>query len=267
MKMGDLLPFVKYHGAGNDFILVDNRTLRWTPIPEQVARLCDRHFGIGADGLMILDDEPGYDFRMTYFNSDGRESTMCGNGGRCMAGFANRMGIAGSDVRFSAIDGDHHAEIMSTDGGMSWVRLRMKDACLLKEYDDGLLLDTGSPHFVTFVPDAGLVNVVDLGARLRYEPRFAPGGANIDFAEIREESLFVRTYERGVENETLSCGTGVTAATLAAAIKMDSGSGTTHIHTLGGELIVSFIRDGKSCRSIWLEGPAAFVFKGEIRLP
>ena len=267
MKMGDLLPFGKYHGAGNDFILIDNRTLHWDPTMEQVALLCDRHFGIGADGLMLLGEEPGYDFRMTYFNSDGRESTMCGNGGRCMAAFANKIGIAGYDVRFSAIDGDHHAEIMSTDGEKSWVRLRMKDASLLKEYDDGLLLDTGSPHFVTFVPDAGLVDVVDLGARLRHEPRFAPGGANIDFAEIREESLFVRTYERGVENETLSCGTGVTAATLARAIKMNSGSGTTPIQTLGGELTVSYIRDGKSFHNIWLEGPTAFVFKGEIRLP
>jgi diaminopimelate epimerase len=257
------IPFSKYHGTGNDFIIVDNRELQWKPTAEQVASLCDRHFGIGADGLMLLSAESGFSFAMTYYNSDGNESTMCGNGGRCMVAFAKSLGLAGCMTRFRAVDGVHEAEIFDSLPE-SLYRLQMKDTAIGRIYDDGIFLDTGSPHFVQFVPDAQIIDVFGMGRRLRNESRFAPGGVNVDFAEVRGDSLFVRTYERGVENETLSCGTGVTAAALALAYKNQSDTDSFNISTPGGNLKVCFIRDGEHFTEIWLEGPAKFVFSGEI---
>jgi len=257
--------FSKYHGTGNDFIIIDNRLMNWEPNAQQVSSLCDRHSGIGADGLMLLSEKSGFDFAMSYFNSDGNESTMCGNGGRCMVSFARSLGLSASVARFWAVDGPHKAETVETRPEPIY-RLRMKDTRIGKIYSDGIFIDTGSPHFVIFVEDAGSTDVYNLGKALRHDQRFAPGGTNVDFAEQRGESLFVRSYERGVENETLSCGTGVTASCLANAYRSNANPGLCHVKTLGGSLAVRFSRTGELFTGIWLEGPAKFVFRGEAEV-
>jgi diaminopimelate epimerase len=258
------IPFKKYHGAGNDFIIIDNRELHWQPVQGEVSMLCDRHFGIGADGLMLLTLHEGYRFHMTYYNADGNESTMCGNGGRCMAAFARSLGLAGDQMAFSAIDGNHLAETGNPGKNTILVRLKMKDTCIFRQFEDGLLIDTGSPHFVRFVKNVDDVDVFSIGKTLRHDPRFSPGGANIDFAEIQKDGIFVRTYERGVENETLSCGTGATAVALSAAYQSNNKGGSYHIKTRGGPLTVTYSRLDQCFTGIWLEGPATFVFEGEI---
>jgi diaminopimelate epimerase len=259
------LTFSKYHGTGNDFIIIDNRLIHWQPTVSQVSSLCDRHFGIGADGLMLLSAKNGFDFAMTYYNSDGNESTLCGNGGRCMTAFAKSLGLVDCRAHFWAADGMHEAEISDNSSSCIY-RLKMKDTRIGKIYDDGLFIDTGSPHFVTFVKNASLTEVLLRGKTLRHEVRFAPGGTNVDFVELQDDGLFVRSYERGVENETLSCGTGVTAAALAQAFRNPPHQGFYHLKTLGGCLKVSFIQTGELFTDIWLEGPAEFVFAGEVRV-
>ena len=259
------IPFSKYHGTGNDFIIIDNRMIHWEPTVQQVASLCDRHFGIGADGLMLLSLSSGFDFAMTYYNSDGNESTLCGNGGRCMTAFARSLGLIEKSAHFRAVDGSHAAEISGTGAGSSY-RIKMKDTQIGEVYGDGVFIDTGSPHFVKFVQDAAQTDVFNSGKALRHDARFTPGGANIDFVEVQPDALFVRSYERGVEDETLSCGTGVTASALAAAAANHPHQGFYHIKTLGGALKVSFIQAGERFTDIWLEGPATFVFKGEIEI-
>lgn len=260
------IDFYKYHGAGNDFIIIDNRPFAWVPDPETVALLCNRHFGIGADGLMLLSEKMEFDFGMTYFNADGRESTMCGNGGRCIAAFAHTLGITGDSMRFHAIDGEHHAVFLPKEGNTNehQIQLRMVNPSRVTNYSDGFLVDTGSPHWVIIVPNVSEIRVSELGRKLRNDPRFLPDGVNVDFVEILNDCLRVRTYERGVEDETLSCGTGVTAASLVAATLDPENPGRYRIITQGGELNVRFTRTGSRFCDVWLEGPAAFVFKGEI---
>ncbi|MEI7499913.1 MAG: diaminopimelate epimerase [Bacteroidota bacterium] len=257
--------FSKYQGTGNDFIIIDNRQLNWEPTVHQVSCLCNRHFGIGADGLMLLSEKIGFDFAMTYYNSDGNESTMCGNGGRCMTAYAKALELVGEKANFWAVDGIHFAEIYDNPPKCKY-RLKMKDTRIGKVYEDGLFLDTGSPHFVKFVDDAANEYVINAGKVLRYDTRFAPGGANVDFVELQPDGLFVRTYERGVEDETLSCGTGVTAAAIAFSYKIQDNNGFYDIKTPGGTLKVSFIQTGDIFTEIWLEGPAEFVFSGEITI-
>ena len=259
------IPFSKYQGTGNDFIIIDNRQLNWEPTVHQVSCLCNRHFGIGADGLMLLSEKIGFDFAMTYYNSDGNEGTMCGNGGRCVAAFAESLGIIQGQARFWAIDGTHEVEIIN--GSLETIyKVKMKDTQIGKIYDDGIFLDTGSPHFVMFVDDAATTDVLGAGKTLRNDARFAPGGANIDFVELQDTLLFVRSYERGVEGETLSCGTGVTASAIAHAFRNPDNPGFYLIKTLGGGLKVSFVQTGDLFTEIWLEGPARFVYSGEMEI-
>ena len=259
------IPFSKYHGSGNDFIIIDNRLIHWKPTIQQVSFLCNRHFGIGSDGLMLLSDKPGFDFFMSYYNSDGNESTMCGNGGRCMTAFAKTLGLVSYRANFWAVDGCHEAEI-SENPSENIYRIKMRDTRIEKIYDDGFFLNTGSPHFVRFVNDATNTDVFNFGRELRRDVRFAPEGTNVDFVEVQDVSLFVRSYERGVENETLSCGTGVTASAIVAAFINPANPGFYDIKTLGGVLKVSFTRTGELFSEIWLEGPAKFVFAGEINI-
>ena len=259
------IQFYKYQGTGNDFIIIDNRLIRWKPTVQKVAFLCDRHFGIGADGLMLLGVQSGFDFSMTYFNSDGHESTMCGNGGRCMVAFARSLGLAGLQAIFVASDGIHEAEIMPNSAECTY-RIKMSNTRIEKIFDDGFLLNTGSPHFVAFVDDPMGIDVLNAGRKLRNDLRFAPEGVNVNFAELKDSGIFVRTYERGVENETLSCGTGVTATAIASAFRNPGHPGFYNIRTLGGMLKVSFIRTGDLFTDVWLEGPAGFVFRGEIEI-
>lgn len=258
------IEFYKYHGTGNDFILLDNRGKIYNDItPRVVNFLCHRRFGIGADGLMMLSEKPGFDFEMIYFNSDGNQSSMCGNGGRCIIKFASMLGIKKSNYKFYAVDGMHEAEI-DLNGE---VRLKMKNVNGVEYSYTHYVLNTGSPHYIKNVPDVSQVNVVSEGREIRNSKEFAKEGINVNFVEtINEDTIYVRTYERGVEDETYSCGTGVTAAALISAHN-DKGFNRVEVKTLGGKLSVEFEKiTEKEFESIWLCGPAEKVFKGEVNI-
>lgn len=258
--------FFKYHGTGNDFIIIDNRRLQWKPDRQQVAFLCNRHMGIGSDGLMLLTNADGYDFGMIYFNSDGNESTMCGNGGRCLTAFARLLGMTETKARFYAIDGEHEAFILNEAGTLTHVKLKMKDVIVEEPVGGNFFIDTGSPHYVIFGTNVNRMDVVKKARKIRYDTCFAEEGTNVDFAEIKNDHLFVRSYERGVEDETLSCGTGITASALAAAVKTPGNPGFYAIKTRGGDLKVSFNQEGNAFSDIWLEGPAELVFRGTVEI-
>jgi diaminopimelate epimerase len=256
--------FYKYQGTGNDFIILDNFT-RTAPAltSSQIEALCDRRFGIGADGLMLLNKKDGYDFEMLYYNADGRESSMCGNGGRCLTRFAYHMGLHKSTYRFLAADGEHEAEIEMN----GIVKLKMKDVDQVEEHASHAVLNTGSPHYVKFASNVQDIDVVEQGREIRYSAHFAAEGINVNFVETTDEdSIYVRTYERGVEDETLSCGTGVTAAALVSAHN-ENGFNRVEVKTPGGHLSVEFDKTDESHFSnIWLCGPAEFVFRGEAEI-
>lgn len=255
------LEFFKYHGTGNDFILIDNRNKIVDLDVKAINFLCDRHFGIGADGLMLLENEDGFDFRMKYYNSDGNEGTMCGNGGRCIVKFAKSLGIIKDKTKFVAVDGEYFANIKDDT-----ISLKMQNLSEVNIVDTDYLLDTGSPHFVKFVNDIKKVDIVNEGRELRYSEKVGEGGANINFAEINENIIKVGTYERGVEDETLSCGTGVTAVAISAYLQTKKSKTSFDIETKGGKLNVSFKEKDTLFSDIWLTGPAKFVFKGSIEI-
>lgn len=258
------LNFYKYQGTGNDFIICDNRDLKFNRANNTlVAKLCDRRFGIGADGLILLQTKAGYDFEMVYYNSDGKESSMCGNGGRCIVEFARTLDLVKDKASFIAIDGEHEAIVKP-----GFISLKMKDVKEIELNADHSFLNTGSPHYVTFIDDVAAYNVIEEGKKIRNNKRFKNGGTNVNFIEKQPNDLFVRTYERGVEDETYSCGTGVTAAALIAAINnLSTGKDFCDIKTLGGNLKVKFKRHAdNSFTDIWLEGPAVLVYSGEIEI-
>ena len=267
-----MFSFYKYHGAGNDFILIDQRFQRHLKRSdtEQIAFLCDRKFGIGADGLILLQHHSEVPIEMIYFNSDGRESTLCGNGGRCFAAFANHLGVASETLRFMAIDGLHEARIKTNPvpNGLEWVELQMNPVRVLEQTDTAdFILNTGSPHFIRFEQQILTKNMVEIGRSVRYSDRFEAEGINVNLVEpTLEGGLLIRTYERGVEDETLACGTGITAAALAYARQQHrTGPQEIPVKALGGHLSVRFDAepDG-SFSNIWLCGPAQRVFKGEL---
>ena len=229
--------------------------------PELINRLCNRRFGIGADGLILISDLAGYDFEMKYFNSDGHEGTMCGNGGRCSADFAIRAGIAGKKLAFKAIDGIHMAEAHD-----NIIRLQMNDVKPPDTINNGYFLNTGSPHFVIFENNIDKIDVNSEGAKIRWSDRFAPGGTNVNFVEAKGKGIYVRTFERGVEEETLSCGTGVTASAIASVLSGHFDTKSVDVKTKGGNLSVSFNASGENISDIWLSGPATFVFEGKIEV-
>lgn len=254
--------FFKYQGTGNDFIILDNRNWSFTALTtERIRQLCDRRYGIGADGLMLLNPHAGYDFEMKYYNADGRESTMCGNGGRCLVKFAYDQGIRKNEYHFLAIDGPHLAEI-DADGNVS---LKMKDVQEIDEVQGDYILDTGSPHYIKLVTDVMDLDVYHNGMDIRYSSDFAKEGINVNFVEQRRpDEIVVRTYERGVEDETLSCGTGVTASALAC-YHNERGYNFVKVVTKGGRLTVRFDRTAdETYENVWLSGPADKVFEGTI---
>ncbi|MBK5272145.1 MAG: diaminopimelate epimerase [Bacteroidia bacterium] len=256
--------FYKYQGTGNDFVVIDNRKNENNFLSaEQIRRLCDRRFGVGADGVMLLNEKAGYDFEMKYYNADGKESSMCGNGGRCMTLFAYHLGIHRDKYKFLAVDGEHEAEI-DTDGTIS---LKMKDVKMVKKFHSDFILDTGSPHYVKLVSDIMDLDVYKKGHELRYSKDFEEEGINVNFVEqVSEDKIIVRTYERGVEDETYSCGTGVTAAALIC-YHNENGFNEVEVKTLGGNLNVEFIRVEEGVyEEIWLCGPAEKVFEGTFEL-
>lgn len=255
------LPFSKYHGAGNDFIIIDNRSLKLKLSTNQIQFLCDRHFGIGADGLMLLEQDNSFDFKMRYFNSDGNEGTMCGNGGRCIVMFANRLGIVSEKNRFSGIDGEHESIILDS----RTVRLRMKDVNEIVKKNDYYIIDTGSPHYVQFVCEVDHIDVTYQGRVVRDSHQEDFGGVNANFAQYTPEGIRIRTYERGVEAETLACGTGAVATAIAANHWFKEKHNSYNLIALGGTLKVNFDKVSENqFHNIWLEGPVEHVFDGEV---
>lgn len=253
--------FYKYQGTGNDFIIIDNRKNNISLSEMQINQLCDRRFGIGADGLMLLENHPSLDFNMKYFNADGKESTMCGNGGRCLVAFAKSISLIDKKTNFNAIDGVHKATVNKNNS----ISLQIQDVSYVRLVNTNYFLNTGSPHYVTFRDDIKNIDVYNRGREIRYSAEFSPEGTNVNFVEFQNDKLFVRTYERGVENETLSCGTGVTASAISASIYSDSDKNSYNIITKGGYLNVSFKKqDSNTFSDVWLTGPATFVFNGEI---
>jgi diaminopimelate epimerase len=258
------IQFYKYQGTGNDFVLLDNRNKMYDQLPAaQIKQICDRHFGVGADGLMLLNNKEGFDFEMLYYNADGNFGSMCGNGGRCMIKFASHIGIKKTKYKFLATDGIHEAEI-DLDGKVS---LKMQDVNDVDFKIDHYLLNTGSPHFAKFVKNVADIDVVAEGRKIRYNKEFAEKGVNVNFVELlSDDEIFVRTYERGVENETLSCGTGVTASALISAHN-DKGFNRVEVKTKGGNLDVEFEKmSDTTFTDIWLSGPVDLVFTGEIKI-
>ncbi len=257
--------FSKYQGTGNDFVLIDNRN--GVVVPDNFAlieKLCDRRFGIGGDGLMLLENAEGFDFRMRYYNSNGKEGSMCGNGGRCIVAFAYHLGLISDTAKFIAVDGEHEATIIKTDNGIQ-VSLKMIDVLDIELGDDFYFLNTGSPHFVRFIPKHDNFDTFTEGKKIRYNNRFAAEGTNVNFVSIQDQNITVSTYERGVEDETYSCGTGVVASAISASFKTNSNQ--FKIKTKGGDLEVHFKKvNNKQIENIWLIGPATHVFDGSLKI-
>ncbi|MEO6453281.1 MAG: diaminopimelate epimerase [Ginsengibacter sp.] len=258
------IEFFKYQGTGNDFILLDNRIHEYDGLAEkQINHLCNRRFGIGGDGLILLKKNAALDFEMQYYNADGKEGSMCGNGGRCIVKFAAYLGIHKNIYMFKAADGLHEAEIDLNE----IVRLKMNNVDKVEVHSDHYILDTGSPHYVKTVSDIMNFDVKHSGHAIRNSRNFIKEGINVNFVEsLGSDEIYVRTYERGVEDETLSCGTGVTACALVCAHN-DNGFNRVEVKTPGGRLSVEFDKlDENHFENIWLNGPANFVFKGTIEI-
>jgi diaminopimelate epimerase len=256
------IEFYKYHGTGNDFIMVDNRSFNFPKKDiKRIKSMCDRRFGIGADGLILLEDDTETDFRMVYYNSDGNQSSMCGNGGRCIVAFANQLKLIDDMATFIASDGLHHASI-HTNGEVS---LQMKNVADIKVADDYVFLNTGSPHHVMLVEDLKNYNIKDNGATIRYSDLYGKSGSNVNFVnQIVDNQFSIRTYERGVEDETLSCGTGATAVAIAMHTIGKTPKKVIKINVEGGKLVVTFDEKNGVYSNIFLTGPASYVFAGEI---
>lgn len=255
------ISFYKYQGTGNDFIIIDNRKAIFSKENTKlIHKICDRKFGIGADGFILLENSVSYDFKMVYFNADGNQGSMCGNGGRCIVAFADKLGVISSKTTFEA-NGILYIATIEKD----LVSLTMNDVENIESHKDYLFLDTGSPHHVTFKKEVSKIDVFQKGKEIRNGSPYFEKGTNVNFAEqINENTFKVRTYERGVENETLSCGTGVTAVAIASHKLKKTNSNTIHLQTLGGNLEVSFEAEINSYKNVVLKGPATFVFKGEF---
>ena len=258
-----IIEFYKYQGTGNDFVLLDNRSGKYSSLSnEQIAFLCHRRYGIGADGLMLLQQREGYDFEMIYFNADGAVGSMCGNGGRCIVLFAHHLGVVREKAFFIASDGPHESKISANEH----IELKMIDVSGIHTEEDVTILDTGSPHYVKVVTDLPSFDVDAEGKKVRYNDLFKEKGINVNFIEPLNKGIAIRTYERGVEAETYSCGTGATAAAISVA-KDVAGEQEVHVNTEGGILNIKFEKkEGHRFENIWLCGPAKQVFKGIIEL-
>lgn len=257
--------FYKYQATGNDFVLIDNRSGEYSFSTEQIKKICDRKFGVGADGMMLIEKYPALDFNLVYYNSDGSQS-LCGNGSRAAVNFASFLNMVNGHASFNAYDGKHEAEILSS----GIVRLKMNDTHAVAQHGNDFIINTGSPHFIRFVQQVNEFPVVEEGKKIRYSEPYNEKGINVNFVELLpDNTLFVRTYERGVEDETLSCGTGVTAAALAASFK--GYTSPVSIKTRGGNLFIEFksgqsAADAASFQDIFLVGPAKMVFEGTLEL-
>ena len=260
--------FYKYHGCGNDFVMIDNRNGCFNNYDNKfISKICDRKYGVGADGLILLENNKDLDFTMKYFNSDGSESGLCGNGARCITEFAKRLGIINNSASFQAIDGVHYSEILDEN----YVKVKMNDIDMsnYKAIDltnDNFYLDNGSPHLVINSRNITQIDVSNEGKKIRYNKKYSKNGVNVNFIEYNQNdsSCKVRTYERGVEDETLSCGTGAVAVAIALNYLGIENSNEIKISMKGGDLLVSFNRNEDRFYDIWLSGDVCEVYKGKI---
>jgi len=260
-----MMKFYKYQGTGNDFIMINglSNPKSLTIGEDTIAKLCSRRFGIGADGLIILCPAEQADFTMLYFNSDGRESSMCGNGGRCIAQFAFDQGVSGRQASFEAVDGMHRSKVLEN----GTVEIEMIDVDQCSKIDDHTFeLNTGSPHYVKFSTEFEAIDIVTFGRSIRYSDKYNDDGINVNLSSFDNGVLHVKTYERGVEDETYSCGTGVTAAAICASEYIDNSKNSFNIKSKGGDLTVRFQKEGNQYKNIWLCGPATFVFEGQLHI-
>jgi diaminopimelate epimerase len=255
------LHFYKYQGTGNDFVMIDNRLQDFPKNTDLIKHLCDRRFGIGGDGLILLENDSATDFKMVYYNSDGNESSMCGNGGRCIVAFAKKLEVFENETTFIAVDGLHFATIDAK--GIVSLQMKNVDEVVIKE--DYVFMNTGSPHHVLMVDDVRNSNVKESGAAIRYSDLYGNAGSNVNFVEqINADTFSVRTYERGVEDETLSCGTGVTAVALAMYALGKTQDKSINLNVEGGKLQVNFKGDYPNFTDVFLTGPATFVYSGVV---
>ena len=259
-----VIQFYKYEGCGNDFVIIDERSGELQLSESQIAAICDRRFGIGADGVLLLGNHAEYDFQMVYFNADGSRATMCGNGGRCLSAFAHKMNAMGDKGKFIADDGPHTAEIQWIEDTITQVAISMKDATPQEVSAQHIFINTGTPHYVLFVDDIETADVVETGRKIRNNSQFAPTGTNVNFVQLAPGEIFVRTYEKGVEEETLACGTGVTASAMAASLR--TGFTDFDVKARGGNLHVSFDKKEHTFTNVILTGPARLVYTGEFDL-
>lgn len=255
------IKFYKYQGTGNDFVLIDNRNQFFKNNTKLVKHLCDRKFGIGADGLILLEhsEDPEDDFKMVYFNADGNQSSMCGNGGRCIVRFAEFLGIITEKATFTAIDGKHLATVESDK-----INLKMQNVAEVNSIGNDYFLDTGSPHHIVFNENISALNVKEKGSAIRNNETYKKQGVNVNFVEAENGYFKVRTFERGVEDETLSCGTGVTAVAIAAEKAGKTNGNSVKVKTPGGDLEINFQKENNHYVEVWLSGPAKMVFEGSI---
>lgn len=258
-----MIPFAKFHGTGNDFILIDGFTTKFINTPGRIKEMCDRRFGIGADGLIIISPSDSFDFEMIYYNADGSKATMCGNGARCAVAFGQMLGVHSGSVSFLAGDGPHTAKASLISNGTWDVCITMKDVNYPVKTDEGWYINTGTPHFVKLVNSVKCINLLEEGRLIRNQKSlFAPDGVNVNWFSMTPGLINVRTYEKGVEDETWSCGTGVTASALIAGTLTNEGE--WDIETKGGRLHVSFRPIDDKFTNVTLQGPAQLVFTGEI---
>lgn len=256
--------FHKYHGAGNDFILIDDRNLKF-PSSDHVlvSKMCHRRFGIGADGLILLHDHSEFDFEMKYYNADGFEGSMCGNGGECVVHFARALKIIDKKCEFLAIDGLHKAELMNGE-----IKLSMGNVSDFRNWESHLFIDTGSPHLIIFRDSIEATDVINEGRAFRYNKSISDKGCNVNFVEVLDNnSIKIRTYERGVEDETWACGTGSIASAMAYVIISDKSENLHEIEVKakGGKLKVSFQKEKEEFTKVFLAGPAEFIYTGEYQ--
>lgn len=254
------IKFSKFHGAGNDFVMINAINTQVVLTDEEVKEICDRRTGVGADGLIMVLPSEKYDFRMKYYNCDGHESTFCGNGGRCIAAFAVEERLAPQHLEYEAIDGVHKALVTKNSDNEYMVSVTMRDIDDYDLNDERLIVNTGSPHYVTRVQNLKTFDVRKHGAEIRNDKRISKDGINVDFMEIIHNQYHIRTFERGVEDETLACGTGVTASAVAAALWY--GGDNIDIRTTLATLNVRFKKEGNSFKNVVLSGPAMHVFDG-----
>ena len=255
-----IIPFYKYQGTGNDFIIIDDREAKIELSKDKINQITSRKFGVGSDGIILIRNHDEFDFEMIFYNPDGSQS-FCGNGSRCAILFSYHMGIVGRDVEFISTDGPHKAKIVSD----SKIELKMSDSLQVLNLENGaFFIDTGSPHYVDYLKDVDAIDLIKSAREIRNSSDYIKEGVNVNFIQKMNQNIKMRTYERGVENETLSCGTGVTAAALVHASKLSVDKGEIDVFTRGGNLSVGFSFDGKFFQDVWLKGGAAYVFKGEL---